>query len=236
MPQDVEMVDERARFRREGVVEIEHDALVERAEDETVAVALQAFEEPVPDRPFEVGPGAEAVGDQRRERAVVRRQFEDVRRRHVERHQHPLAIARPDRFRPRELRVVVDGRAGRQAQGERIDDAVAAHLAGEPPVAALPIGRVHQAKGRADRLRDFGQRPDDRLAVRRAVAVAGRHVARQAVAVLEKQSDLPGRDARAVEARHRESYDPPPRQSRHIGAGCIGKVVRQAGHDGIPSA
>jgi len=67
------MVEERPRLPVEVDGQVEHDALVECAEDEAVAVALQALEQAVAHRPIHVGPGAQAVGDERREGRIAGR-------------------------------------------------------------------------------------------------------------------------------------------------------------------
>ena len=65
-------------------VEIEHDALVEGAEQQPVAVTLKQFEQAVAQGKIDVRPGAETVRDQVCERLVAFRQLEIIGGRDVE--------------------------------------------------------------------------------------------------------------------------------------------------------
>ncbi len=219
-------VEHRARLRPQTLGGVEHHALVEGAKQKAVAVALEQFEEPVPEGEIHVRPGAEPVGDEVCEGLVALRQLEIVGRREVERHQHRLTGPSPDRAGPFEHRVAVDRASRRQAEGQGIGDGLGAEDPHEVVVAAALLLARDQRQARHQVLGDLRHRTDDRLVVGGAVADAARHRADE-VGIVEEQRDEPARHPGAVEGRERKADDPSRRQHVEIGADGVGQALGQ---------
>ena len=217
-----------------GARKVDEDAAVERPEDEAVAVALQALEEAVAHGPVDVWPRPEPVGDERREGLVALGQFEEIAGRDVERHVDPRAVARPHGGGPGQRRRAVDRAPRRQAERQRVHHAVAPDLAHQGVVGPRAVRLLAQPQGGADHLGDLGQGADDGLAVRRAVAVAARHGAPEAVGLVEEEPDLPGRHAGGVERRHGEADVAAEREGVDVAPGRLGHVGRKVVHGWVP--
>jgi hypothetical protein len=169
--QGVQPVEERPGLGVEVGGQVEHHAPVQRPEQQAVAVPLEAFEQAVPHRPVHVRPGPEPVGDEGGEGLVAVRQLEVVERAHIHRHPHPVPVAGPDRLDPGERGVPVHRGARGKAEREGVGHVVAAEVAHEVVVGAHALRLVEEPKRRADHLGDLRHRTDDRLPVRRPVAV-----------------------------------------------------------------
>ena len=213
----VQPVEHAARLGAEPFGDVEHHALVEGAEQEAVAVALQKFEEAVAEGEVHVRAGAEAVGDEVGEGLVALRQLEIVGGGDIERHQHGLAGAGADRGRPFEGGAAPDRAAGGQAEREGIGHRAGAKDAYEVVVAAALLLTGHDGERRHQVLGDLGHRPDDRLVVGGPVADPARHGADEE-RIVEEQRHEPDRDSGAVERRQGEADDAALRQDVEIGA------------------
>ena len=237
MPRRSSFLEQRAGVGADvGALQVQQHAGVESAEQQAVAVALQAFEQPMPDRPFDVGPRTEAVGDERREGLVAVRQLEEVAGRHVHRHPDALAVARPHGLDPGEGRFMRDRAAGGKAERQRVGDAVATE-GPDHGVGAVDAARlVAQPQRRADHFGDFRHGADDRLGIGRAVAVARRHGAAELQGFVQKQTHHPGGHARAVERRHGETGEAALGQGVDVALGRLGQVGRQVVHGWFPAS
>ncbi len=170
----VEPVEHRPGLRADAV-EAEHHALVEGAEQQAVAVALEQFEQAVPEGELHVRPGAQPVGDEVGEGLVALGQFEIVGRRDVE----GISTVSPVRARIAGVQSSTVSRpTGLPAGSPRVSGSAtepAPNTRHEVVVAGALLLARDQREARHQVLGDLGDAADDRLGVGGAVADPARH-------------------------------------------------------------
>ena len=221
-------VQQRARARiGEAAAQIEHDATVHGSKADAVAVALQQLANAVADGEIQRRPGAQPVGDRRRDRTVARRKVTHRAAGDLGRHQDALAARPALRRHPFEHGVMTNSAARLQAQRQRIGDPGAPELRGECRVAAGAAREPRNRPGRMHRFRQFPRGADDGFRVRRAIAHAVRCDAMKPRAIPIQKDSVPAGHAGAVQRRQAEQLHPARRHRLDIRRSRIGDIRGQ---------